>query len=298
MAATLTTLTVFLLGPQDWRVAPFDYLAGLMLLEPSVASSILYHPGIQWIDGAYSSLWTEVCFYAWAASLYLLVRKKFVIVWLALVATIPLGLILSNIPVSAILQSMHLAYPFRLLTGYLIALQPYILASYAPYFTLGICAHEIWSKGVFRKSAIAGAAVTAAYLLYVAAAQNNIFHGGNVAATVCANLLMFGLFILFVTGHPLSRIFAIRPLVIVGQASYSLYLIHQNIGIAIMRQEIALGIPYLLVLPLTIAGMIAVSLLLFVFVEIPAKSWILRRSQKIVDAMDRLVPGFSYKTLP
>jgi peptidoglycan/LPS O-acetylase OafA/YrhL len=70
--------------------------------------------------------------------------------------------------------------------------------------------------------------------------------------------------------------------VALGQASYSLYLIHQDIGVSVMRRCVEWGVPYLILLPLMTGVIVAAALLLFRCVEVPAKSWILCRSQNLI----------------
>ena len=102
------------------------------------------------------------------------------------------------------------------------------------------------------------------------------------------------LFYLFVIDHPAVSIFATRPMVLLGQASYSLYLIHQHIGVAIMRVFIAHGVPYLVILPITVVLIIGSAIALFHFWEEPAKRWMLVHSKRLTAALDRRLPWLSY----
>jgi len=289
VAATLTTLVITFWGPDGWSVSRYDYFSSVLLMDPSISSLLLHRP-TQWVDGAYWSLWVEIQFYVLAAAVYLLVRKNFVAAWLVLMACLALCLPFYTLTIPRYLPIHHLV---GLLQAFVV---PFLLLNYFPYFTLGICAYEIWSRGALRRLAIAGAVLAAAVILGSAAAKLNMFGGSDPWITVPANLLIFALLALFVIDHPLVGIFRFRPLVLVGQGSYSLYLLHQVIGISLMRRFIDLGIPYLVILPLMIAAMIGLSLLLFSWVEIPAKSWILRHARPIIPRLDRVLPGLNYRS--
>lgn len=302
IGATLTTAIVAWLGPADWQVSAGDYFTSVTLIDPSITSWLTHRPGLKWVDGAYWSLWIELCFYAWAAAVYLLVRKRFVVAWLGLFALLLIGMVFSgwHIPAFIVdfLNKTHLARPIQLVASFSSRwLAPYLFISHFPYFTVGICAYEIWSNGRFRKVAIGGIAVAAALTSYWALTGKSVFVNAEVIDVTIINTLMFSLFILFTFDHRLVRIFNFRPLVLVGQASYSLYLLHQNIGIAVMRRGIASGVPYLLMLPLTVLAMIGLALSIFQFVEIPAKAWLLARAPRIVAAIDRYLPGLSYESI-
>lgn len=277
VAATLTTLTMFLVGPTDWVVSKYDYMTSIVLVDPSITAKLLNRPNLKWVDGVYWSLWVEIRFYVLSSIIYLAARRKFVIIWIIFWITAE---------VTALLVP-HYGKINALLN--LICFPPYL-----PYFTIGICVYEIHSKGVFHRFALAGAVLAACAILYSATFGHNIYHGHNALISVIGDLAIFSLLLLFIIDHPIVGIFKSRPLVVLGQASYSLYLIHQNIGVSIMSESIKWGAPYLIVLPVTICFMIAVSLLLFNYVEIPAKSWILRRSENLILGIEGRVPWLSY----
>jgi peptidoglycan/LPS O-acetylase OafA/YrhL len=283
VAATLTTVIVYLLGPADWMVSKYDYMTSILLIGPSITSGLLRHldvsnTDVKWVDGAYWSLCVEIRFYAWAAVFYLAARKAFIKFWL-----------LFQIAVS--LAALRIGMGHSLLS---IMFFP----DYLPYFTLGVCLYEIYSRGASHNLAVAGAVAAACLILCAAAFGAGQYQATDALVCVPANLAMFVLLFLFVIDHPLVGIFKLGPIVAVGQASYSVYLIHQNIGVSIMRKCVEWGVPYLIVLPLTIGVVVAASLLLFRYVEVPAKSWILRRAQNLIVGVQRHMPWLSYISTP
>ncbi len=284
-AATLSSLVIAWLGPQDWRVSWPDYLTSIALIEPSIASSLAHHPGLKWVDGSYWSLWVEVSFYAWASVIYLVVGRRFVVAWLGLFGVLLAGTILSFWQMPSSVPNLH--------TGYW--LPPYLFLPHFPYFTVGVCGYEVWSNGRFRRAGVCGIGLAILLTAYWIATRQNLYTNMPAIDAVAINFLMFGLFLLFIFEHPTARLFAVRPLVALGQASYSFYLLHQEIGIAVIRRGIALGVPYLVMFPITALAMIALSLAVFRFVEIPGKTWILGRAPGLVKAIDRHLPVLTYK---
>jgi len=296
LAATLTTAVVFCLGPDDWKPSWADYFTSVALIDPGIVSQLLHGQSIKWVDGAYWSLWTELCFYAWASLIYLMVRKRFVIAWLALFVALLVGQILYHGGISSLFAASPPMLPIHWVIKFFGNWLPeYLFIPHLPYFTIGICSYEVWSNGKYRRTAIGGIIISVVLVYFWIAAKTNIYAELDTAAAGGVTVAMFGLFILFAFDHPVIGLLKARPLVALGQASYSLYLLHQYIGVAIMRRAIAFGIPYLVILPITVSAMVGSSLIVFRFVELPAKAWILQRAPGIVSAIDRYLPVLSYK---
>ncbi|MDE2500022.1 MAG: acyltransferase [Alphaproteobacteria bacterium] len=280
IAASMTSLVVYLIGPPDWRVSWPDYLMSILLIEPSLLSHFWAGASFKWVDDAYWSLFVEIRFYALAAVVYLAAGRNFVRYWL----------VLQGVAFAAFLVvvlTAFRAYPYLSLV---------LFPDYMPYFTVGICVYECYSRGPLNKIAAAGAVMAAGMALFNAYYGLFFAIGGTPHGNAVVNLLIFSLFLLFVIDHPIVRIFASRPMVRLGQASYSLYLIHQVIGVCIMRVCIGLGVPYLIVLPVTVCAMIASACLLFYRVEVPIKSWILCCCESKVALFERRLPWLSYTT--
>jgi peptidoglycan/LPS O-acetylase OafA/YrhL len=282
VAATITTIVMALIGPPDWVVNRNDYLLSVAIIDPFNWLSQKFLPGVKWVDGAYWSLWCEVRFYALASVIYLLARRNFVAVWLVFQAVVA-GLELLR-------MDPHSNGGFLL---DLIAFPPQL-----PYFTLGICIYEIYSGGRLRNLAIPGLVLVACLMLADAVFEVSTFKGKAALPSVMGVCIILTLFGLFAIGHPVLNIFRSRPLVMLGQASYSFYLIHMHVGVSIIRYAILHGVPYLAALPATMVLMFAAALLLFRLVEVPAKTLILKRTANLVGRMERLAPWLSYGLAP
>ena len=104
----------------------------------------------------------------------------------------------------------------------------------------------------------------------IAATKGNIgLYGG----------LFFALFLLFVMRPHWLAWFGSVPMVAVGAASYSLYLLHQDIGVTVLSLRTAAGAPVhsSAWLAVTVAGcLVVLSVGIYRFWEMPAKNRILR----------------------
>jgi peptidoglycan/LPS O-acetylase OafA/YrhL len=269
VGASLTTLVVFLIGPADWHVNAQSFITSILLIDPWLSSKLTHVHGMRWVDGAYWSLWVEIRFYALAAVFYLLARGKFIAWW-----------IVWQVLVFGVWLAAHYAHANEQW------LSLFCFPEHLAYFTFGACLYEIHAKGSANTTAVAGAGLAAAIIL-ASAALGMGSHGFEDKRLILAgNLGILCLFLLFLRDHPLVSVFKLKPVVVLGQASYSLYLIHQLIGVSVMRQLVDLGAPYLVVLPLTAGGMIAIAVVLFRTVEDPAKRWVLARSRNPVSALE------------
>lgn len=279
VAATLTTIVLNLFGPADWKVAPLDYLVSILFIEPSLVTKIVHYP-THWVDGAYWSLWTEIRFYALAALIFLVARQRFLTAWLVLQTVV--FLTASFTPPDR--------FPAIATLGNYVFFQ-----SYMPYFTFGMCVFRL--SAPLRRSSLAKAGTLWAIFIifYNGYFQFNL-NEGHPQGFLIANVLIAALFGLFLFGGRLSRPFAAKPLVAVGQASYSLYLIHQLVGVVLIERLTRTGLSIVLAAPLITGLMIGCALLLFRYVEMPAKLWVHRRTRHSVQLITRHAAWQRYRT--
>lgn len=253
-AAVATSLVMILLGPADWQPTPFDFASSIVPVDPK-----LFVPQGQWIDGAYWTLWVEARFYLLAALTYWASRKNFVRLWLALQVLVFVGQF-----------AFHQNRLFDLI----------LFPHYFSYFTLGICVYEIYTKKAPSTPVVAAALLAAALVLFRAGFGVEPYGGSTPWIVVSVNLSIFGLFALFLMDHPALAVFRLGAMVWLGEVSYSLYLLHQNIGVSLMRCAIAFGLPYLVVLPVVIGLMLVLARLSFLCIERPAKRLLLGAARR------------------
>jgi peptidoglycan/LPS O-acetylase OafA/YrhL len=158
------------------------------------------HFGVAWVDGVYWSLLVEIKFYAWAGLLYLLSKQNFDLLWcaFAVVAT-AIGLVSEDL-------------------GNLLFVSQYI-----PFFTFGLYFYRQYSNGKQRLQMLLATGI----LCYLVAwrSADPVVH---IAVAV-----MLAVFYAFSRGK--LGWLATAPLLFLGDISYSLYLVHQRIGVSLIR---------------------------------------------------------------
>lgn len=192
------------------------------------------------VDGAYWSLAMELAFYlliALAAWLKWLKHAEIMgSIWLALAVLLQLTGITFQNPVLAVFKLF-----FR---------------DYAAFFVLGMMFYKLHKQDHWRNHLIIGLCL----------AYETIFLGWLNAG---AMLLFIAIFYLLVYGK--LGFFKNRWLVYIGTISYSLYLVHQNLGYAIIRGLETLGLTSAWGLLIPIAAMIGLATAMTFGIEKPAR---------------------------
>ena len=205
----LTFAATSLLGPPVLQRSWAEAIISLSFVPPPYVDRLTGDPGMQWLDGAYWSLWTEVRFYAVTGLLYFAIRARFLAAW-TVFATVS--------------ATIHLLG----LTGIGTAeeISRLIFAEYQPYFSAGI-ALACLLKAHEEKLAIG--LLFLSWLLaigYTSAPADLVLIWG-----IC---FIFTLAICVVLRPGWLPFLAWYPVSLSGQASYSYYLLHQNFGLALL----------------------------------------------------------------
>lgn len=251
ICGTLTFGVTLTLGPAELSRSVMEYLISLTFIPPPHVGKIIGIPDMEWLDGAYWSLWTEVRFYIIAALLYFAAKSRFLLSWSAF------ALICASIHVSAYTYGG----PFN-------GLSRLLFAEYQPYFSAGIALAAIrFGAGGFGAYALLIAAIFQAFA-YPWLAQGGI-SGPEMA----------GLIIVFVFAIPtmLSReaipVLSSKFMVTLGVASYAYYLLHQNLGLSLLNHlSPAETVPSILTMLLIQAALIVVSIVLTYKIEVPFRT--------------------------
>ena len=255
VCACLTYL--FLLAfPMFFPQRPANFLPSLTFVDGRYFEKLFPGGDFHWIDGAYWSLFVEVRFYALAAALYFIGRARF----LAHV----LGFYLAAFAGYYILRLSHHAQAAE-------HLHQLLILTYLPWFLFGIAAHCLWlgKSGWAVVLAVAGLAP--------------IFAGGLIAGAwadyVVAMCICAGFWLCF-RFAAIRALFSMRWLTAIGVSSYSLYLLHQNIGVTLtsvlarawsVPSIVSLGLPVL-----TAVAMLVVARLIYTYWETPLNALIVR----------------------
>ncbi len=239
-AALVTFFVVSLCGLAGQEVTLTDALLNLTMLQ-----SLL---GADHIDGAYWSLQAELIFYANMLLLYQCgaFRRPSLAVgsWLGVAFAIQL-------------IRPEVADVWPMVDGLLSKLATIASLKFIPLFAIGIVfysAKKIGQLSVGHRLLILGSLATVA-----------VSHGPQA---LVADALLALLLWIAVDGH--CPALASRPLIYLGGLSYSLYLIHQNIGYIVIREFQVLGFAPLFSICMALLLTLACSVLLHRFVERPS----------------------------
>lgn len=236
-AIILTFLSVHWLGP-DSRAVPLD----TALLNATLLHEYL---GRDHVDGAYWSLVVEVTFYSWMALLFFSLRR-----WQQLRLALAGWVVISYV---GVLWWKQIPAPLEFFVKDL------LFVKYAPLFVAGILIYRWHRYG-------RGSAFDTTLLAL------SIGHG-LVAYKLPYSLFVlgcFGVFALAVSGR--MNWLANRPMLWLGSLSYSLYLVHQNIGYGVIGWSYEAGLPGWLGVALAITTALTLASLIHYSVEKPALS--------------------------
>lgn len=235
---TLAAISLFGAPYESYGVTSGDIVANATMLQR-------YVPGAHNIDGAYWTLGVELTFYGLIFGLFLmggLARIRTAIVILLAVA---LGLHFAT-------GGGDITAPLSLRV-----VRKLFLEHYAPYFAAGIVFFKLYTEGPSRRDL---------GLIALCLACAALMRPGDDAI---ASSVTFAIFGLLVWGK--LRWLAARPLMFLGAISYSLYVVHQNIGYLVIRHATRLGLETNLAILLAILVSMALAAAITYKVERPGQ---------------------------
>jgi peptidoglycan/LPS O-acetylase OafA/YrhL len=270
VAIALTTTIVAIAQVSKLQVTPIEALFNLTMLHGFFK--------IPHVDDVYWTLQVELCFYALMFAVYragwIKQIEKIVVVWLSIALylafktyTARWGAVVEVPEFSGSTGSMPLMI-VKLQIGSFAEVRDFLrevlLFKYAHLFTLGMILYRVKQSGLTWAR---GATIAVCILMQKIAYSYET--SWNTTLFVAAFALVF---YLAIRGY--LRWICVKPLVWLGTISYSLYLIHQNIGYAMIRALYQVDFnPNLSILLTTIAMMLIAAGMTF-GVERPGMKWI------------------------
>ncbi|MEO9524251.1 MULTISPECIES: acyltransferase family protein [Marinobacter] len=241
-AIALTFISVHWLGPESRAVT----------FETALLNTTLLHEyfGKQHVDGAYWSLVVEVTFYSWMALLFFNLRS-----WLQLRSALTIWIIISYAGV---------LWWKQIPPGIEFLVKDLVFVKYAPLFIAGMLIyrrHRYGDSSAFDNS------------LLIASIGHGLF-AYKMPYSIFV-LACFGVFALAVYGR--LPWLANRPMLWLGSLSYSLYLVHQNIGYGVIDLSYRAGLPGWIGVGLALVTALGLAAVIHYSVEKPAlarfRSW-------------------------
>ncbi len=209
-----------------------NLLPGFTFINPAIWSNLT---GIDfhWINGSYWSLWTEVQFYFISACVYFLNKKRFFTNMLLA------GIIISivkDVPGILINDHNELVSKYGLIQffkSWQYCSELFNLTFYITWFMCGVIFYQLYKGIVFKGNIfrIAGSIAILYLLYYDIHTYFNSLLWGMLAGTV----VMLVLFLLLIYKKQYLQFLNNKLLRRIGVISYGIYLIHEEIGILLMR---------------------------------------------------------------
>lgn len=238
VAGTLIFLVLKVHDPLRFAPNAQDWLASLTFFPLELRQS--------YVDGAFWSLNVEIKFYVLAALSYALLRQRF---WIALVAFALLG------------AGAHLITD----TGQKLV----FLGPYMPFFLAGLA---LWFR--FYDSNRLAARVCAGVALFTYALQAPFYTLPDLPVWLPHAYLavMIGALTLLIAFAPNT---STGPLAWLGRCSYSVYLIHQRLGVTLIAMLVTAGLAPTLSVVIALGVAIVIGWLLYRLVELPGQTLLL-----------------------
>ena len=258
-------ITFFLL---NWSDAPFaltrrqfwpNFLPSLTLTPTSLWSGLF--PKVDFVTGVYWSLVVEIRFYMIALVLY----------WMFARQNLARNLVIFTVAIYIVRALLR-----RWLPGYNGVYDALFIPDYMPWFAAGAVFYELYKERLTKGAALVMLAVAYAMIARISINYAPIGRDPVIASSFA---LMFLVLFWFLATKPASMsIFEIRPLVWIGECSYSIYLYHYAVGMVLISQvSKTIGlVPQLFLVAAISLLVLVVGRISYATVENPSRRWLTR----------------------
>jgi peptidoglycan/LPS O-acetylase OafA/YrhL len=270
VAIALTFAVVTIANTPKLGVSPLDALANLTMIHGFF--------GVPNVDDVYWTLQLELCFYVLMFAVYqaklLKHIEKIALAWLAVAIVLGFKTYTARwgsvveLPEPVLSNAPLMMVSVKSMVGELREfLREFFLFKYAHLFTLGIILYRAKQQGftALRWGAIALCVLTQKI-------ANPSETSWETTLFVAAFTLLF-----YLAMQGYLKFIQLKPLIFLGTISYSLYLVHQNIGYSIILALYNVKVnPNISVLIATVIS-IAIATVITFKIEQPALKWIRKR---------------------
>ena len=257
--ATLLVVKAFPGSPFEYRAQLRNLLPSVSFTEPALWNALTGKSFFE-IDGVYWTLQVEVKFYAWACLLFYF--RKATNFALRCIVFFNMALLLE-------LLQAHFG---SAVLGHV--LTELLISEYLPWFAAGIGFHFLSRDPRDRYGVVLVVESLAVLIL------RWVFGDRADPISLIATVTFFGLFALLIFRPRSVALLSSKPLAAIGEASYSLYLLHDVIGVtvlAVILRTLGPNVPVGIALATVIAlAMICISLVVYRVWEVPGKRLLLR----------------------
>ncbi|OFI33865.1 acyltransferase family protein [Alteromonas lipolytica] len=192
---------------------------------------------VKHVDGVYWTLTVELTFYFWVFVFFIFNQLKNIAYFLILFLLISVLSVLDFLPPNNIVDKL-------------------LIMKHLPFFSVGVCLYSFIHKDFSGK-----------WLALLLISLSTVYFYYDVYLTIMF-LFVFAVFYLAIAGHLKFLIFT--PFLFLGSISYSLYLVHQNIGYLIINKSYLYGLSPYFAICIALFTCLMLATLITYFIEKPS----------------------------
>jgi peptidoglycan/LPS O-acetylase OafA/YrhL len=241
------------------------FIPSLTMTTPAIWNFILQRTDLMYIDGVHWSLFTEMVFYVLVSIAYFLRPGSFLKNWSIFVFVTTAVRVITT-------PKLSFLFPESVNTIFSIVYQYYfwLTLNHLVYFSVGILFYHRYSTGGYSRLSLV--------LIGFLCVLEFYFVGDNVLRVFL--LIIISAFLMLIYRANWLKILGHKYIAWVGMVSYPLYLLHENIGIMLIKNLSLLAGPIVApaFLPLMVTLlMVILASIVFMYVEKPASAFFRRR---------------------